>query len=68
MNCSIIRKVVSQHTLLIVVRHIIVVEEVPTWLLFIDHVAQILNVLFRLRGDLLGSLGLRLGLLYLKER
>jgi hypothetical protein len=68
MHRPIIRKVVSQDTLFIVVRHKIVVEEVPTRLLFIDHVAQILNVLFRLRGNLLGSLGLRLSLLDLKQR
>jgi hypothetical protein len=68
MNCSIIRKVVSQHTLFIVVRHKIVVEEIPTRLFFIDDIAQILNVLFRYRGDLFGSLGLWFGLLYLKQR
>jgi hypothetical protein len=65
MQCSIIRKVMSQHTLLQIVRQKIVVEEIPTRILFIDHIAKILNILFRFRGDLLGCLGLRLCLLHL---
>jgi hypothetical protein len=39
MHRSIIRKVMSENTLFIIVRHEIVVKEVPTRLLFIDHVA-----------------------------
>ena len=68
MHYSIIRKMMSENTLLMIFRHEIIVEKVPTWLLFIDHVAEILNILFRFRGDLLGSLDLWLGLLYLKQR
>jgi len=68
MHCSIIREVMSENTLFVIVRHEIVVEEVPTRLLFINHVAKVLDVLFGFRGDLLRSLGLWLGLLYLKQR
>ena len=39
MHRSIIRKVMSENTLFIIVRHEIVFQEVPTRLLFIDHVA-----------------------------
>jgi len=39
MHRYIIREVMSENTLFIIVRHEIAVKEVPTRLLFIDHVA-----------------------------